>query len=128
MELSKKSVDLSIPRYIQAALHRFKHSPPTTKKHTPHIREQPNYRSTHQLTKSEYTSQKFPPERIMRLQQITGTLLFYAKAIDLTILVDMGKLQQHKLVGKLKHKRQCTNYWTTLLNILILRCGTRPVW
>ena len=35
---------------------------------------------------------KLPPERILIFQQITGTLLFYAKAINLTILVALGTI------------------------------------
>ena len=55
-----------------------------------------------QLTKSDYTSQKFPPERIMRLQQITGTLLFYAKAIYFTILVALGTILSAQTSGTIE--------------------------
>ena len=70
----------------------FQHSPPTRKEHAPHSWERPNYRATQKFTKVEDTSKKLPPERILRLQQITGTLLFYDKLIDLTILVALGTI------------------------------------
>ena len=79
-----------MPRYIQVALHRFQHSPPTRKEHASHFWEQPNYGATQKFTKAEGTSQKLPPERILRLKQTKGTLLFYSKEIDLTILVALG--------------------------------------
>ena len=78
--------------YIKAALHRFQHIPTSIKEHAPHSWEQPDYIATQKFTKAEDTSQKLPPESILGLQQITGTLLFYAKAIDLTILVALGTI------------------------------------
>ena len=85
--------------YIQAALQSFQHIPPTRKEYAPHIWERPNCRVTQKFTKAEDTSQKVPPERILRLQKITRTLLFYAKAIDLTILVAMGTITAAQISG-----------------------------
>ena len=56
----KQVVILSMPGYIQAALNRFQHSPPTIKEHAQHSWEQPNYGSTHKFTKADYTYQKLP--------------------------------------------------------------------
>ena len=55
-------VNLSMPEYIQAALQRFQHRPPTRKEHAPHSWERYNYGATQKFTKAEYTSQKNPPE------------------------------------------------------------------
>ena len=62
------------------------------KERAPHGWERPNYGSTHQFAKADDISRKFTPERILILQQITGTLLFYSKAIDLKILVALGTI------------------------------------
>ena len=67
VELSKHVFYLSIPRYIQAALHKFQHNPATRKEHVPHIWERPNYVAKQQFAKAEDTSQKLPPERIQVL-------------------------------------------------------------
>ena len=88
----KYVVDLSMPGYIQAALHRLQNSPPSRKEHAPHIWERPIYGATQKVTNAEDTSQKLPPERILRLKQTTGTLLFYDKAMDLPILASLGTI------------------------------------
>ena len=98
-------VDLSMPVYIHAALHRFQHSPPKRKEHAPHRWEKTNYGGTHKLTKADDTLQKLPPECILRLQKITGTLLLYAKSIDLTILVTLGKISAAQTSGKTKTEK-----------------------
>ena len=42
------------------------------------------------------TTQLLQPEGIKRVQQITGTLIYYAKAIDYTLLVALGTISSQK--------------------------------
>ena len=51
------------------------------------------------------THQKIPPERILRLQKITGALLFYAKAIDSTILVALGTIAATQTSGTIETEK-----------------------
>ena len=69
-----------MPGYIQAELHRFQHSPPSRKEHALHSWERKNYGATQQFTKAEDTSQKLPPERTLKLQQITVDVIILCKS------------------------------------------------
>jgi hypothetical protein len=35
----KRTVDMSMPGYVEAALHRFQHSPPTQPQHSPYVQK-----------------------------------------------------------------------------------------
>ena len=54
------------------------------------------------FTKEDDTSETLLTERILQLQKITGMLLFYAEAIDLTLLVTLVTIAAEKLVEQPK--------------------------
>jgi hypothetical protein len=87
-----RTVDLSMPGYVAKALARFEHSPEGRPQHAPSAWSKPLYSSAPQLAKEEDTSAKLDSAEITRLQAIIGTLLFYARAIDSTMLVALGSL------------------------------------
>jgi hypothetical protein len=64
----------------------------------PHAWTAPNYGVKVQLTEPDDKSGLLPPDEIKRIQQITGTLLYYARAVDATMLVFLGTIaaQQSK--------------------------------
>jgi hypothetical protein len=76
-----------MPGYVTKALARFEHSPEGRSQHAPSAWSKPLYSSAPQLAKEEDTSAKLDSAEITRLQAIIGTLLFYARAIDSTMLV-----------------------------------------
>lgn len=86
------TVDVSMPGYVAAALHRFQHPEPTRDEDSPHAWVPPNYGSTIQLSPLEDTSPPLDKPGITRVQQIIGTLLYYARAIDSTMLVALSTL------------------------------------
>jgi hypothetical protein len=88
----KGTVDLSIPGYIIAALRRFAHSRPTRPQHSPSAWTKPVYGTTTQLTKPTDETTLLDNDGVKRLQEIIGVLLFYARAIDSTMLVALGTL------------------------------------
>jgi hypothetical protein len=52
------------------------------------------YGTNPQLTEPEDETAPLPPDGIKQLQQITGTLLYYARAVDPTMLVALGIVAQ----------------------------------
>jgi hypothetical protein len=82
-----RTVDVSMPGCIDAALHCFQHTKPDRPKHSPHLWVQPTYGAPIQLAPLEDSTPKLDVPRITRLQQDIGTLLFYARAVDPTMLV-----------------------------------------
>jgi hypothetical protein len=92
-------VDLSMPGYIPATLHKFQHPAPLRPQHLPHHWHRPNYGVPTQLTPPADESKPLPPGGIQRLQQIIGTLLYYAGAMDPTLLVALGTLGSAQAKG-----------------------------
>ena len=81
------TVDLSMKGYIAKALQRFQHAPPFRPQHAPHQWTKPQYGAKTQMTKDPDNSAPLDPAGIQHLQQVIGVLLFYARAIDSTMLV-----------------------------------------
>jgi hypothetical protein len=80
-------VDISMPGYIEKALQKFTHSKPTRAHHAPSKWTPINYGAPIQYADPEDTSLPLDKAGITKLQQIIGTLLYYARAVDNTMLV-----------------------------------------
>ena len=87
-----RTVDMDMPEYINKALQRFAHPLPTRPQHSPHAWTKPQYGAVTQLTAPLDTSPALGKDRIKRLQQIVGVLLYYARAIDASMLVALGTI------------------------------------
>jgi hypothetical protein len=94
-----RTVDLSMPGYIAAALHKFQHPKLNRAQHAPHKWNEPIYGAKIQLADPIDQSEPLPPEGIKRVQQITGTLLYYARAVDPTMLVALGTIAAQQSHG-----------------------------
>ena len=81
-----------MPGYIKSALHKFQHPLPDKPQHAPHTYNQPIYGATRQYAEDDADSPKLSPSSTKKVQEIVGTLLYYALAIDNTMLVALGDL------------------------------------
>ena len=88
-----------MPGYIPAALHKYQHPAPARAQHSPHTWTQPNYGAKIQLNAPEDTATPLHQDEIKRIQQITGTLLYYARAVDATLLVALGTIAAQQARG-----------------------------
>jgi hypothetical protein len=113
-----RTVDLSMPGYIAKALERFQHPTPRRPQHSPHDWIAPQYGAHTQLTEPEDTSPSLLPASIQFLQQVIGTLLYYARAIDNTMLVAIGSIASAQNNGTEATMQEVTH----LLNY----CATHP--
>jgi hypothetical protein len=95
-DYTNRTVQLSMPGYVAKALRRFQHDPPKRPEHSPHPWTAPNYGASTQMTAPTDTSPPLDPAAKLRLQEILGTLLFYARAIDCTMLVALSALASAK--------------------------------
>jgi hypothetical protein len=75
----------SMPGYVAQALKEFEHATPTTHYTAPSKIERPDYGVKVQYVKEDLTKQ-LQAEQIKFLQRVTGKFLFYARAIDNTML------------------------------------------
>jgi hypothetical protein len=90
--LKKRTVDLSLPGYIKAALHKYQHPAPARPEHTPHTWNPPMCGAKTQFVKDETTSPALSNKDVNKLQQLTGTLLYYARAVDPTLTMQINVL------------------------------------
>jgi len=94
-----RTVQLSMPGYIESALNKFQHAVPRKPQHAPHAWAQPIYGRTVQEPIPADTSTPLDAKAINRLQQIVGTLLYYARAVDSSMLVALGSLAEEQTKG-----------------------------
>jgi hypothetical protein len=113
-----RTADLSMPGYIAAAIHRFQHVPSSRPEHSPHAWTKPQFGAPTQLTAPTDTSPRLDAEGVTRVQQILGTLLHYARAVDSTMLVALSSLASQQT----KSTETTAKAITKLLNY----CATHP--
>ena len=78
--------------YISNVLLLFQHPLSSRNQHSTHAWTRPQHGATQQYVKQEDKSDKLPPSGILRVQQIIYSLLYYALAVDCTMLVALGDL------------------------------------
>ena len=108
-DYDNKTVDLSMPGYIEKALQRFMHPTPTRPTHAPHTWLKPQYGAKTQLTADPDNTPLLDKSGIKHLQSVVGTLLFYARAIDNTMLVALGTLAAAQTKGTEATMDACTH-------------------
>jgi hypothetical protein len=72
------TVDLSMPGYIKAALHKYQHPTPAHAEHAPHTWNSPVYGAKTQYIVETEDIPPLSPKEVNNLQQIGGTLIYYA--------------------------------------------------
>jgi hypothetical protein len=110
------TVDLSMPGYIEKALQRFQHENPIKPEHSPHRYIEPQYGAPVQYTEPIDESEPLNKAETKLLQEIIGTLLYYARAIDSTMLVALSSLASAQANGTQETAKACTkllNYAAT---------------
>jgi hypothetical protein len=82
-----------MPDYIPTALLKFQHKPTARPSHAPHRWTRPAYGQQTQFAPPPDDSAVLPTkEAIRRIQSIVGTFLYYARAVDCTMLPALNQL------------------------------------
>jgi hypothetical protein len=84
--------DLSMPGYIKAALHKYQYPTPARPEQAPHTWNPPIYGAKTQFVNEITTSPTLSDKDVNKLQQLTGTLLYYAMAVDPTLIMPFNVL------------------------------------
>ena len=85
-------VDISMPGYVDKLLARFDHKAPARPQHCPHAAPPRLFGKDAQMPLDHDSEPILPPDRIKRIQQIIGTIMYYARAVDLTTLVALSSI------------------------------------
>jgi hypothetical protein len=97
-------VDLSMPGYVDNALIKFRHLMPTRLQHSPSHYTAPVYGSTAPQYKTSDTSAALDKDGTTFIQQVAGTFLFYARAVDPTMRHALSSLAQQQAAPTNKTK------------------------
>jgi hypothetical protein len=98
-DYTSRTVDSSTPGYIEKALKTLCVTTPQRPQHLPYAWLAPTYGASIQYTTPNNISTPFDQEAKTRIQDIIETLLYYGRAIDLTILVALGTLANAQANG-----------------------------
>ena len=86
-------VTLSMPGYVERALQRFRHPKPTRSEHSPHTWNHPYNGAKVQYSPDPDNSPFLDAaNKKTDVQEVLGTFLFYARAVDVTLLKAIGSL------------------------------------
>ena len=81
-----------MPGYVQKALKRFNHEAPAVPQHSPYPHTKPQYGAKIQYAADPDTSPELGKKEKRFIQQVTGTLLYYARAVDSTLLTALSAI------------------------------------
>ena len=117
-------VDVSMPDYVQKTLDRLQHKPPPSPQYSPHAHVPIKYatKNTRQYATTPDTSPLLSPKQTKFIQSVTGSHLYYARAIDYTILPALNEIasEQASPTQKTQQKAQrLMDYVSTYPNAYI---------
>jgi hypothetical protein len=98
-----RTCDISMPGYGSNVLSKFQHDAPKHPQHTPSRYVTPVYGA-----KTQYaTKDETPPltaQQCLTIQKVTGSVLYYAKAVDPTVLMPLNDIatEQTKTTAKIQ--------------------------
>jgi hypothetical protein len=113
-----RHVDLSMPGYIAAMLHKYQHPPSKRPKYAPNTWTEPAYGQRIQYARPPDESAAASPADMTRAQGIVGTLLYYARSVDPTLIMHLSTIAS----------RLSTATATTMdaVSHLLNYCSTKP--
>lgn len=118
-------VDLSMPGYLENALDKLQYTTQVYPQYSPHQHHPINYsrkKGKRPTATEPDTSPLLSPDKIVYIQQAVGTLLYYARALDNTMLTTLNDIgtQQALPTQKVKQKvQQLLDYANTYKKILL---------
>ena len=104
----KQFVDISMPGYITKALQKFQHTEPKHPQHAPYAWQKPTLGKHIQMPTTRPTATPLNAAETRRIQEIVGTLLFYARGTDPTMLVALNEIGTQQATPT-QHTKQHTN-------------------
>jgi hypothetical protein len=90
-DYDKRTCDISMPGYVSNVLSTFQHDPPKHPQHTPSRYVTPVYGANTQYATKDDT----PPltaQQCITIQKVTRSVLYYARAVDLTVLMQLNEI------------------------------------
>ena len=103
-----RTVDISMPGYIKKKLQEYEHVKPTKVQTCPYSPEPKKYGSEAQAPLPPDASPRLDAKGIRKVQQIVGSILYYARAVDMTILMALSSIAVEQTTATKKTLSRCT--------------------
>ena len=87
-----RTLDISMPGYIKKLLQKYKHRMPTRPQHCPYSPAPKQYGAKAQSPLPIDISPKLLPDEIKEIQHVIGSILYYARAVDITVLMALSSI------------------------------------
>jgi hypothetical protein len=100
-DYKNRTCDIFMPGYVSNVLRKFQHDAPKHPQHTPSWYVTPVYGAkTQYATKDETPS--LTAKQCITIQKVTGSVLYYARAVDPTVLMPLNDIatEQNKATEK----------------------------
>ena len=94
-----RTLDISMPGYIIKQLQKYKHASPTRPQHCPYTPEPKQYGSDAQRPLPKDTSPPLLKEDIKHVQRVIGSILYYARAVNLRVLMALSTITSEQAKG-----------------------------
>jgi hypothetical protein len=88
----KRWLDISMPGYIKKLLLKYKHRMPTKPQHCPYAPAPKQYGAKAQAPLPVDVSPKLSPKEIKEIQCVIGSILYYARAVDITVIMALSSI------------------------------------
>ena len=92
LELHKKYVDISMPRYIPTEFNKFQHKSPERPQDSSHPWSKSVYGKHIQLSTQQSSTQKLNSADTNRVQSINGTFPYYDQAVDSNMIPALNEV------------------------------------
>jgi hypothetical protein len=88
-----------MPGYVRRQLLKYKHVTTSRPQHCPYSPKPKKYGSEAQAPLSIDTSRPLGDKEIKVVQKIVGSILYYARAVDMTVLMALSTIASEKMKG-----------------------------
>ena len=128
-DYSRHEVHISMLENVQCALTCFQHPSPRKPQHQPHPHVPQKYGQKQQFVEPEDSPLSFNKKKTKFVQEVTGTFLFYACAIDSTMLMALSAIASEPAKptkNTLKKVMQFLDYAATNPKAIIMYQASSP--
>ncbi len=115
-DYNARTLDILMPGYIQKILIKYKHRMPTKLQHCLYAPSPKQYGAKAQAPLPIDISPKLSPTQIKEIQHVTGSILYYAQAIDITFLMALSFIaikQSKGMTNTMEKAKQLLDYLAT---------------
>jgi hypothetical protein len=104
-----RTCDISMPGYVSNVLSKFQYEAPKHPQHTPSRYVTPIYGAKTQYA-TKYETPPLTAKQCLTIQKVTGSVLYYARAVDPTVLMPLNYIALFSHSSRRHHQISCLRH------------------